>query len=65
LNATKSFGGSRAIWDISDSVTGDRLPPGATTNPSCLLFRVAGISPSASPLDEGLLTLKMRVIASQ
>ena len=65
LNATKSFGGSRAIWDISDSVTGDRLPPGATTNPSCLLFRVAGFSPSASPLDEGLLTLKMRVIASQ
>jgi hypothetical protein len=65
LNATKGFGGSRAIWDISDSVTGDRLPPGTTTNPFCLVFRVAGLSPSASPLDEDLLTLKMKVLASQ
>lgn len=64
LNAMDGFAGNRAIWDISDSVTGDRLPPGTTTNPFCLVFRVPGISRSASPLDESLLTLKMRVIAS-
>jgi len=64
LNAIKGFAGSGAIWDISDSVTGDRLPPGTTTNPFCLLFRIPGLSSTASPLDEGLLTLKVRVIAS-
>ena len=64
LNAMDGFAGNGAIWDISDSVTGDRLPPGTTTNPFCLVFRVPGISRSASPLDESLLTLKMRVIAS-
>jgi hypothetical protein len=64
LNGTNNLEGSGAIWDISSSVTGDRLPPGTKTNPFCLLFRVPGLSRSASPLDEGLLTLKMRVIAS-
>lgn len=64
LNAIKGFAGGGAIWDISGSVTGDRLPPGTTTNPFCLLFRIPGLPRSASPLDEGLLTLKVRVIAS-
>lgn len=64
LNAINGFAGSGAMWDISGSVTGDRLPPGTTTNPFCLLFRLPGLSRSASPLDEVLLTLKMRVIAS-
>ena len=64
LNATNGLAGSGAIWDVSDSVTGDRLPPASTTNPFCLLFRVPGLSRNASPLDEGLLTLKIRVITS-
>jgi len=63
LNATNGVPEAGAIWDISDSVTGDRLAPGATTNPFCLSFHVPGLSRSASPLDEDLVALKVRVLA--
>jgi hypothetical protein len=63
LNATNGLGGVGAIWDISDSVSGDRLAPDTTTNPFCLSAHVGGFSRHALPWDENLLTLKMRVLS--
>jgi hypothetical protein len=63
LNATNSLNGPGAIWDISNSVTGDRLRPGAATNPFCLSVHVSGLARNASPLNESILTLKVRVLA--
>ncbi|MFY9801571.1 MAG: sialidase family protein [Candidatus Acidiferrales bacterium] len=63
LNATNGFTGRGALWDISPSVTGDRVPPGSTTNPFCISVHVPGLARDASPLEESLLTLKMRVTA--
>lgn len=65
LNATNGGHGKGAVWDISDSVTGDRIPPGATSNPFCLSIHIRGIQTGDSALEgEDLLKLQMRVLGS-
>ncbi len=65
LNATNGRSGPGAIWDISDLVTGDRIPAGATSNPFCLSIQVdVGQRCKWRFEGEDLLVLKMRVLAS-
>lgn len=65
LNATNHQPGAGAVWDISQSLTGDRIPPGATSNPFCLSIRIDVGQRCGPRLDgEDLLVLKMRVLAS-
>jgi hypothetical protein len=61
LNATNGLEGTGAIWDLSDSVTGDRLDPSTTTNPFCLSIRVQGPSENLWRLDEDIVSLNVRV----
>jgi hypothetical protein len=65
LNATNGLSGAGAVWDISSSVTGDRIPPRSNSNPFCLLFHLE-ISPESlsRPGVTDLLALKIRVVAS-
>jgi hypothetical protein len=53
------------MWDISDSVTGNQIPPNTSSHPFCLSFHLE-ISPGgASPLErDELLFLKIKVVAS-
>jgi hypothetical protein len=64
LNATNGLRGAGARWNISDSVTGDRLAPGTKTNPFCLSVHVDGLARNASPFDEDIVALKLRVMES-
>lgn len=65
LNATNGRSGPGAVWDISELVTGDRVPPGATSSPFCLSIRIDGGQKCKEHLEgEDLLLLKMRVFAS-
>jgi hypothetical protein len=65
LNTTNGETGSGAIWDVSQAITGNQIPPRSTSNPFCLAFRVQTqdfkIPPQAAT---DLLTLKMRVFAA-
>jgi hypothetical protein len=64
LNATNGLTSAGAMWDISGSVTGDQIPPRATSNPFCLSFHLE-IPPKRVSLEAiDLLNLKMRVSAS-
>lgn len=61
LNSANGLDGAGAIWDITGSVTGDRIPPQTDSNPFCLLFR-AVIPPSGLPLEKNeLVDLTLRV----
>jgi len=65
-NATNGVAGDGAVWDISNSLTGDQIPAGASSNPFCLAFHLERSSAdptSAGP--ESLLKLRMQVLASQ
>jgi hypothetical protein len=66
LNATNGFPGIGAIWDISSSVTGDRIPSGATSNPFCLCFHLnvgrTG-NTARSDMESDLLALRLTVLA--
>ena len=65
LNATNSMTGAGAVWDISQSVTGVQIPPGAQSNPFCLSFHIA-IPPERVSLDApDILKLKLKVLAPQ
>jgi hypothetical protein len=65
LNATNGLPGVGAVWDISDSVTGDRIAPRAISNPFCLSFHLEIPAKDFSGLDaNNLLVLKMRIVAS-
>jgi hypothetical protein len=64
-NSSNGVSGAGAIWDISSSVTGDRIPPLAASNPFCLVFR---LNPDLVAHDPGepksLLDMPLRVFAS-
>jgi hypothetical protein len=64
-NSTNGLAGAGATWDISNSLTGNQIPPGASSNPFCLFFhlgiRLTGVLP---PEAADLLILKIRVLAS-
>jgi hypothetical protein len=65
LNATNGMTGTGAVWDISDSVTGDQIPPDTVSNPFCLVFRMSVPVGSAPPVyGDDLLVLRLKVIAS-
>src|SRR3984957_7101897 len=64
LNATNGMTGTGAVWDISDSVTGDQIPPDTGSNPFCLVFRMSVPVGSAPPVfGDSLLVLRLKVIA--
>ena len=64
LNATNGLTGTGAVWNISDSLTGDQIPPGARSNPFCLSFHIEMVPKGVqAPLDVELLLLDMTVIA--
>jgi len=64
LNATNNAHGAGATWDLGGSLTGNRIPPHATSNPFCLSFHL-DLSPrlAASPTLPRLLTLSLSVWA--
>ncbi|HEV2223499.1 MAG TPA: sialidase family protein [Candidatus Acidoferrales bacterium] len=63
-NATNGLTGAGAEWDISSSVTGGAIPPGARSNPFCLSFHL-NFRPDdlLASSDRDLLRLKFRVLA--
>jgi hypothetical protein len=64
-NATNGVTGAGAIWDISNSITGDRIPPHATSNPFCLTFRLKPDASAHHPAEpKSLLSLILRVFSS-
>jgi hypothetical protein len=63
LNSANGLDGAGATWDITGSVTGDRIPPRTASNPFCLLFR-AVIPPSGLPVEKDkLVDLTLRVFS--
>jgi hypothetical protein len=62
-NARNGVSGAGATWDISSSVTGDRIPPHATSNPFCLTFRLNLVG-HRSGEPESLLDIALRVFSS-
>lgn len=64
LNANNGLTGSGATWDISQSVTGDQIPPRAQSHPFCFSFHVEIPVKRASLEGADLLNLKVRVLAS-
>lgn len=63
VNSTNHLEGVGAVWDISDSITGRRIPPDTSSNPFCLFFHVETVSNAVSPLQDDLLTMKVTVLA--
>ena len=64
-NANNGVTGPGAIWDITNSLTGDRIPPHAISNPFCLTFRLdpeTAARQTSGPSD--LLNMAIRVFAS-
>lgn len=65
-NATNGVAGDGAVWDVSNSLTGDQIPAGASSNPFCLAFHLDRSSADPTPGGpESLLKLRMQVLASQ
>ena len=64
LNSANGLSGVGAIWDISNAITGDRIPPGASSNPFCLSFHIQALTHAVSSLEDDLLVSKFRVLSS-
>ncbi len=64
LNAANGSAGAGALWDISNSVTGDQIPPGAASNPFCLTFRLEIPPKHVLREQSDLLLLRVKVLAS-
>jgi hypothetical protein len=61
VNADNGLAGRGAVWDLSSSITGDQIPPGATTyNTITLLFHIE-LEHSGPVSTYGLLDLRARV----
>ena len=60
-NAVNGQQGIGAMWDISQSVTGDRIPPRATSNPFCLDFRLRVRPDAKYELGTDILSLGIKV----
>ena len=64
LNASNGLRGAGAIWNVSNSVTGDRIPPGSSSDPFCLSFHLEDFGKGISPRErDDLVVLKMKVFA--
>lgn len=64
LGSANGLAGIGALLDISDSVTGDQIPPNTTSNPFCLSFHLVPKTNVPSPDGDDLVELKLRVLAS-
>ena len=62
--ASNGVSGMGAVWDISNAVTGNQLPPHANSNPFCLSFGFKSAS-NYEPNVSGLLNLRLKVFASR
>ena len=62
-DATRPLKGNGADWDISDSLTGDRIPPGTSSDPFCMAFRVNTKPEKRSPIDVNLLSFSLSIFA--
>jgi hypothetical protein len=64
-DSSNGLAGVGAVWNITSAVTGDRIPPGSTTNAFCPTFRLRPSAKAilASESDE-LLVLELKVLAS-
>jgi len=65
VNATRAFENHTVVWDVSRSLTGDRIPPGTASNPFCILFRLTRKAEALPPLHTNLLGFKANVFARQ
>ncbi|MGB2590689.1 MAG: hypothetical protein WBG02_05750 [Candidatus Acidiferrum sp.] len=64
LNSTNGLRSAGAVWDVSNSLTGDQIPPGFTTNPFCLAFHLQVTSKSSLSLSgANVLSLRVSVFA--
>jgi hypothetical protein len=64
VNATNGQTGKGAVWDISEALTGRRIPPRSTSNSFCLSFRLSYATQNGNPSHmDDLLVLKLRVFA--
>lgn len=63
LNSTNAVAGTGAVWDITGLLTGDRIPPGTTSNPFCMSFRLGITANNLAPIHVDLLSFKVRVFA--
>jgi hypothetical protein len=64
LNATNGVAREGAEWDISESLTGDLIPPRTNTHPFCFLFHIESSSKEARATELGhLLLLRLKVVA--
>ena len=64
-NASNGVPGAGAVWNISSSITGDRIPPHATSNPFCLTFHLSpDLAGHHSAEPKNLLDMVLRVFAS-
>ena len=61
--ATRPLKENGADWDISDSLTGDRIPPGTSSDPFCMAFRVNTQPEKRSPIDVNLLSFSLSIFA--
>jgi len=65
VDSTNGLTGVGAVWDISQAVTGDQIPPRANSNSFCLSFHIESAAKSILPIaGDNLLFLRMRVLAS-
>jgi len=60
-NATNRLPGVGAVWDISDSVAGDRIPAAGKSDPFCLAFHINAISDTVSPPRDAVVLLILRL----
>jgi hypothetical protein len=63
LNATNGMPGVGAIWDMTSALTGDRIPPGAATNPICMSFRLKPTLGNLVPAPADLVHITVKVSA--
>jgi hypothetical protein len=65
LNATNNVDGEGAVWDVSNSVTGNQIPPGTMSNPFCLSFHLQLFANETQSFGrDKLLVLKLYVLGS-
>lgn len=63
LNSSNHLPGAGAIFDVSGALTGSQIPPGSTSNPFCMSFRLR-MEPTTLPaIPVDLLSVKLRVFA--
>ena len=64
LGSANGLAGIGALLDISDSVTGDQIPPNTASNPFCLSLHLIPKTNVPSLGGDDLVELKLRVLAS-